>query len=609
MEHGECNGKEHSLRSDRRHFLKWTGFAIGGGALAYGTPLSPTGARPALAQGARTAPRVPTVITAQDVNGGPNPDKPVPFVITKPGQYILAGDVNWKAPDANARAITIASDDVTLDLGGRTLRQINQPAPISDPNPSTRHCRGEVVSGNVGIWAEGRKGLVIKNGNVLSIQGVGVVAKDCRQVDLIDLTARNCGGNGVVDTSFLCRNGGIFVMGTKDANNNIAFASDIRMINCVCSDNVSKLDFVVTLGALVLFCDNVEVKRCVFNHTANTSPQPSGVQFNVVGIDFVICRNVLVEDCEAHENTSGGEPAGFFAWGENYKFLRCRANRNFTLAGNRACGFNISTTNNLEMIDCEADGNFNANPNASADAVKDFSATGYRIGRAVYRGLLENCRAVGNYSVGKNSPASGFMLNSTSQMVVKNCAAIGNRNASGTDPGNGLAAGFLASVTQPAPQGGFVGGVDNSFINCVADANTVDRVPLFVQSPAPPVDAGLLRGDPQKGAGFLLDNQKHPKIVGCQAMHNNGKGIWLRGSEGAVVEGNLLVMNTLYGIHDDAPTGLSAYVGNGARLNGSGHANNYVGLPPGTPVHRWTLGSAPEAGPAGQLENTSISRP
>ena len=106
-----------------------------------------------------------------------------------------------------------------------------------------------------------------------------------------------------------------------------------------------------------------------------------------------------------------------------------------------------------------------------------------------------------------------------------------------------------------------------------------------------------------------IHNQKHPKIVGCKAMHNNGKGIWLRGSEGAVVEGNLLVMNTLYGIHDDAPTGVSAYVGNGARLNGSGHANNYVGLPPGTPVRRWTLGSAPEAGPAGQLENTSISRP
>lgn len=553
--------------------------------------------------------RVPISITAQEINGGSTPNNYVPLVITRPGYYVLAEDVNWNVPDANARAIAIASNDVTLDLGGRTLRQINRPQPVIEPDPNKRICKGEVISGNVGIWAEGRKGLTIKNGNVLSVQGVGIVTKDCRQVDLLDLTVRNCGGNGVVDTSFLCRNGGIFVMGTKGKDNKIAFASDIRMINCVCSENTSQLDFVVTLGSLVLFCDNVEVKGCVFNHTANTSPQPSGVQFNVVGIDFVICRNVLVDDCEAHDNTSGGEPAGFFAWGENYKSVRCRANRNHTLKGSRACGFNISTTNNLEMIDCEADGNYNANPNASADAVKDFSATGYRLDRAVYRGLIENCRAIGNYSVGKNSPAAGFLLNSTSQMVLKNCVAIGNRNASVTSLNNGLAAGFLASTPLTDQKGKVVGGIDNSFINCIADSNTVDQIPLFVLSPAPPVDSEQLIGNPQKGAGFLLTDQKNPKIVGCQSMNNNGKGIWLKSSSGVLVEDNLLAGNKLYGIHNESPTGLSIYVGNEARLNGSSHRDNYVGLPAKTPIRNWTVSSPADAKPSGQLENTSISLP
>ncbi|WP_437602597.1 right-handed parallel beta-helix repeat-containing protein [Sorangium sp. So ce590] len=550
-----------------------------------------------------------TPITAQDINGGPDPSHRVPFVITAPGQYALAEDVDWVAAGEDARAITIASDDVTLDLCGRTLRQLAPPVPALARGPSARPCRGEVVSGNVGVYAEGRRRLVIKNGSVLGIQGVGIAVKACSQVDLRDLSVRRCGGDGVFDTSFLCRNGGIFVMGAQDADGNIAFASDIRMLDCVCSENASRLDFVVTLGALVLFCDNVEVKRCVFNHTANTSAQPSGVQFNVVGADFVICRNVLVEDCEAHDNTSGGEPAGFFAWGENYKFLRCRANRNFTLTGNRACGFNISTTSNLEMVDCEANGNYNANPVASADVVRDFSALGFRIGRAVYRGLLDSCRAMGNHSVGANAPAAGFALHSTRQVVLRRCVAVGNRNASGAAENDGLAAGFIASAPLAAPEGGLVGGEDNAFVDCIADGNTVHRTPLFVQPPAPPVDAGPSRGDPQKGAGFLLDRQKDARIVGCQSANNDGKGIWLRACARALVEGNTLSRNTLYGIQNEDPAGLSAFTGNRAHLNGSCHRHNYVGLPPGTPVRQWTLGSPPPDGPSGPMDNLSIRLP
>ncbi|WP_437614704.1 right-handed parallel beta-helix repeat-containing protein [Sorangium sp. So ce834] len=550
-----------------------------------------------------------TPITAQDINGGPDPTRRVPFVITAPGQYALVEDVDWVAADEDARAITIASDDVTLDLCGRTLRQIDPPAPARAQDPSARPCRGEVVSGNVGVYAEGHRRLVIKNGSVLGIQGVGIVARACSQVDLIGLSVTRCGGDGVIDTTFLCRNGGIFVMGAQDAEGNIAFASDIRMLDCVCSENTSRLDFVVTLGALVLFCDDVEVKRCVFNRTANTSAEPSGVQFNVVGADFVVCRNVLVEDCEAHDNTSGGEPAGFFAWGENYKFLRCRANRNFTLTGNRACGFNISTTSNLEMVDCEADGNYNANPDASADAVRDFSALGFRIGRAVFRASIEGCRALGNHSVGANAPAAGFALHATGQVVLRRCVAVGNRNASGTAEDDGLAAGFIASAPLAAPEGGLVGGEGNAFIDCIADGNTVHRAPLFVQPPAPPVDAGPSRGDPRKGAGFLLDRQKDARIVGCQSANNDGKGIWLRGCARALVEGNTLSGNTLYGIQNEDPAGLSAFVGNRAHLNGSRHRHNYVGLPPGTPVRKWTLGAPPPEGPWTPVDNLSVRMP
>jgi hypothetical protein len=354
-------------------------------------------------------------ITVADVNGSNS------CTITEPGYYTLSEDIDWQTTDPNSRAIAIMSDDVTLDLGGKTLRQINQPDAIVESDPSQRVCKGEVISGNVGIWAEGRKGVTIKNGNVLGIQGVGIALKDCHQVELNGLTVKDCGGQGAIDTSFLCRNGGIFVMGTKMQDDKIQFSSDVRMLDCICLANTSQLDFVVTLGALVLFCDRVEVKNCAFNHTANSSPEPSGVQFNVVGIDFVICRNVVVSDCEAHDNTSGGEPAGFFAWGENYKFQRCRSHRNYTLTGNRACGFNISTTSNLTMIDCEADRNYNANPKA-----QDCAAAGYRIGKDVKRGLIENCRAIANYSISTEATAAGFLLDSSHQIILQNCVANQN---------------------------------------------------------------------------------------------------------------------------------------------------------------------------------------
>jgi parallel beta-helix repeat protein len=550
--------------------------------------------RPTFARGA-VAGAEAFQITAADVNG------PKPYVISRPGYYRLTEDVSWSTRDPDAKGIDIQSDYVTLDLGGHTFQQVSPPEPRRDPQHAKY--KGEIVSGNVGIWSNGRKGLVIRDGAVTDIQGVGVMLKDCDHLDCIGLAIRGCGGNGTLDTSFLYRNGGLFVVGTKSAGG-IRFAKDARIIDCTCEENTSSLDYVVTLGAFTLFTDDIEVRNGRFHQNANSSAQPSGVQFNVVGIDIVICRNVLVEDCEAHDNTSGGEPAGFFAWGENIKFSRSRANRNFTLKGNRACGFNVSTTNNLQMIDCEADGNFNANPEASSDAVKDFSACGFRIGRGIYRGTLVNCSATGNNSVGKNAAASGFALHSVSDLVLKSCEAIGNRNAGG--PAGGFAGGFHASVPLKDAKGGGVGGVGLTFIDCIASGNTVDRLPLFVTSPAPAVDEGESLGNPNSGAGFLLESQSKISMIGCKALNNHGKGVWLRGCGGANIEGSTVTGNTMRGIENEAPAAPSAFSGNIARLNGGKHADNYVGLPIGTPIRQWTLGMPPP-NEMDRLSNMSVS--
>lgn len=87
-------------------------------------------------------------ITAKDLSEG--------LVITRPGAYRLSESVEWTTHDPNVRAITIACDNVTPDLGGHTMRQVGKPKLLTDDR-SERACKGNVVSDNVAIWAEGRK--------------------------------------------------------------------------------------------------------------------------------------------------------------------------------------------------------------------------------------------------------------------------------------------------------------------------------------------------------------------------------------------------------------------------------------------------------------------
>lgn len=83
----------------------------------------------------------------------------------------------------------------------------------------------------------------------------------------MDLRIHGCGGNGVVDTSFLCRNGGLFVLGSSAAQEGaIVRSTDIRILNCGCTDNTSALDYVVTPGALAQNCRNVTVRNSRYRH-------------------------------------------------------------------------------------------------------------------------------------------------------------------------------------------------------------------------------------------------------------------------------------------------------------------------------------------------------
>ncbi len=142
-----------------------------------------------------------TPITAQDINGGPDPERRVPFVITAPGVYTLVEDVDWVAHDADARAITIASDE-------RHPRPVRQDAAADRPSGARRRPRTRArglagARSSPGTWACSPRGgsrLVIEERQRARDPGVGIAARACSQLDLLDLSVRRCGGDGVLDT-------------------------------------------------------------------------------------------------------------------------------------------------------------------------------------------------------------------------------------------------------------------------------------------------------------------------------------------------------------------------------------------------------------------------
>ena len=72
----------------------------------------------------------------------------LPFTISKPGQYTLLKNLTYSG---SGTAITVASDDVTIDLKGFTIE--------GDPNQ-------KVTSETAAIAAFGRKDITIRNGTI-----------------------------------------------------------------------------------------------------------------------------------------------------------------------------------------------------------------------------------------------------------------------------------------------------------------------------------------------------------------------------------------------------------------------------------------------------------
>lgn len=113
------------------------------------------------------------------------------YLIDEPGSYFLTGNIEGLVDGKTA--ITITSDDVSLDLNGYSLIGA-RPASTSDASVST----GSPGNG-YGIWAEGeRKNITIHNGIISSWGETGVQAEAVSNSIFRDLQLENNGVSGII---------------------------------------------------------------------------------------------------------------------------------------------------------------------------------------------------------------------------------------------------------------------------------------------------------------------------------------------------------------------------------------------------------------------------
>ncbi len=111
-----------------------------------------------------------------------------PVTLTQPGSYVLTSDLAIPSLDTNG--IAIATDDVTIDLAGFTVRGPNACVPGACSSAGAG-----IGIGTDSILAN-RKRIRVRGGQVIGAGGSGISVGDDAEVTGMLVTA--CGGNGIV---------------------------------------------------------------------------------------------------------------------------------------------------------------------------------------------------------------------------------------------------------------------------------------------------------------------------------------------------------------------------------------------------------------------------
>lgn len=483
------------------------------------------------------------------------------FVITTPGVWFLSEDVNYN-PRGQNPAITIAANNVTLNLDGHILSQMNKN-----------------VTGIAGIVINpGLSNITLKNGTVRDFSALGIQAGALppaavlSEFSILDIHALN-NGNQELAASI---QGGIALINTQDVilenstmNENVLVGlyvnvtTKFTMNNSHCDDNTWGLKPITNpnvpfsnfaMGALF---DNtvtatttgpiefITMTNCTFNNNFSIV-QATGVELNAG-------NNVFIDSCQFNGNTTtanspqvlmtqapnGNSP---FVYGlqvilpsSNIKITNCQCNNNSVIVNPPSDGSSFVNMNifgegiiaaglitgqgiqgqqvGLSIDNCQCDGTsitintpINNNPATPGfDLIHALNAFGMRIAATAKNVSITNTSASGsnfnnNTTAGVSASAHGYSIGGALHVFMNNCQSNGNFTTFTTTPTTAIPSVLVVD--------GFSISIDAELENCFSNGHTQ----------AVPNVGGTL----STCAGFIINPGNNIPIVlrNCVATNN-----------------------------------------------------------------------------------------
>ena len=361
--------------------------------------------------------------------------------ITLPGIYVFTDDVIFNT--VSAAAITIASNDVTIDMNGKTLIS-NMPGQIGInivtliPAVNNNNNFYNIVIKNGTFDSFDRFGIMVNGGernitleNLTIICGVpissgpqiptGIFFNGNSSAPISEIAIKNCriveGRYGILASTV----SNVELLDTVLSEN---FSSGALLIqsnlwdirNCTFSHQLA-FDAAGSAGLTAKGCTLFNIKNCHFSYNVSTIPAVPVAGVNFVGMPNAMSGSHILENCTFSSNaaTTGSVAGVQLVNTQSCVFRNCIANGNASL-GSSAAGFSVITSSSGNAFEnCVADGNYTNGPVVGA---------GFNI--ASGDNFVFNCIANGNQSLGGGAGNGIFVTSFAPGCLVQNCLAIDN---------------------------------------------------------------------------------------------------------------------------------------------------------------------------------------
>lgn len=348
------------------------------------------------------------------------------FTAVVPGTNTFVDDIGYQGTSTNTApggntALFIQSDNIVLDLGGKTVYQTS----------ATANTNGIEIN-------SGQKNITIKNGSIVGFKGAGIYVRGgCDNIRIQNVVISNCAKQGIyfagtqgstgtdisnciVENCIVSRTTGVSTT-SNAVGLQLDYCQNIFISNSVFGSSDARLALKDGIGILAQNCHNIVFDHC--DASANKGQDAYG--FKVTGTDGGSSACTFIE-CTAQNNTGsnslGGTGYGFYTSISNsFLWEKCKAANN---KGNKnGYGFYLSATLYASLTKCESNyNNAGSLATTASDGGRGFYATG---GTGT---VFTQCVATGNIgnSTNANTMGIGIDLQTETYPVINDCEARSN---------------------------------------------------------------------------------------------------------------------------------------------------------------------------------------